>query len=310
MDRSRRQGAWGGGGRGQAKDSAPPPASSRLTLKPRRNRRRPESLWSRLPKPGEIADSCGRALRRSLPALVGAGVLAAVGGSAWAGYRWVTTSPRFAIEQISVQGNHHLTADEIRAALPVHVGDNLFATSLGRVERSLRDNPWVADVELHRVLPHTISIEVREHQAAAVAELGGMYLVDAAGHAFKRAAEGSDEGAGLPVITGLDRDAYLADGEAIATQIRAALGALARWNAGAARPAISELRLDTRGALALVVADRDTAIELGPIDGTIGARMRTFDTAWGELADSEREHARAIHLDSGSDHVTVAFKDQ
>src|SRR5579863_2731331 len=102
MDRSRRPGV--------AKESAPPPPSaSRLTLKPRRNRRRtapPGSLWSRVPKPGAIVDACGRALRRGLPVIAAGCVALALGGTAWAGYHFVTTSPHFAITDIAVHGNH------------------------------------------------------------------------------------------------------------------------------------------------------------------------------------------------------------
>jgi hypothetical protein len=59
-----------------------------LTVKARQNRRKAAprgSIWSRLPKPAVIADACGRMLRRSLPALIGLGVIGAVGGTAWAG---------------------------------------------------------------------------------------------------------------------------------------------------------------------------------------------------------------------------------
>src|SRR5689334_4237861 len=87
-----------------------PPASSRLTVKPKPtpNRRRPTatpSLWTRVKgasKPAVVADACGRALRRAVPALIGIGVLGAIGGTAWAGYRFVTTSSRFAITEITI----------------------------------------------------------------------------------------------------------------------------------------------------------------------------------------------------------------
>src|SRR5512140_1526285 len=126
MDRSRRQGAP----RVPATPASPaptPPAASRLTVKPRpaRNRRRPSaapSLWARVPRPAAIADACGRALRRGLPAIIGMAVIGTIGGTAWAGYRFVTTSPRFAIDDIAIRGNHHLTSDQVRAALPVAVG--------------------------------------------------------------------------------------------------------------------------------------------------------------------------------------------
>ena len=303
MDRSRRQGA---------KEAVAPPPASRLTLKPRRhpNRRRPGSIWARLPSGRQIADACGRALRRSLPAAIAGVVLAAVGGSAWAGYRFVTTSPRFAITEIAVHGNHHLTAEQIRADLPVRIGDNVFAADLDHALRRLRANPWIASAAGHRVLPHTVIVEIREHEPAAIVELGGLYLVDASGHPFKRAELALGDGAGLPVVTGLPRDGYLADPDGTAARIRAALDALATWRAEPSRPAIGEVHVDRAGALVLHTYDGATEIELGAADAGLPARMQTFDAAWAALGDAERTRARAVHLDARPDHVTVAFKDQ
>lgn len=257
-------------------------------------------------KPAAVADACGRALRRSLPALIGLGVLGAIGGTAWAGYRFVTTSSRFAIAEIQIRGNHHLTDDQIRAALPVAVGDNVFAADLDTVTRELRANPWIASVDAHRILPHTIVIELREHVPAALAELGGLYLADASGHPFTRADDASRQG--LPVITGIARASYVAAPDATAKLIASALDALALWRAEGNRPAIGEVHVDPHDAqLVLYTYDHATAIHLGAIDPGLAARMRTFDVAWAELADSERDRARALHFDIRSDHVTVAF---
>jgi cell division protein FtsQ len=322
MDRSRRQGAGsvaaptapaGSAARATtrraptAPPAAPPPAASKLTFRARRNRRRQGSLWSRVPRPRAIADACGRALRRSLPATAAIGVLAAIGGTAWAGYRFVTTSPRFAIEELSVRGNVHLTADQVRASQHARPGDNMFATSLDEVVRELRANPWIVDAEAHRVLPHTIEIAIRERTAEALAELGGVYLVDATGHPFKRAELDVDDLAGLPVLTGLDRAAYLADPDATADTLRRMLDAVASWRAEPSRPAIGEAHLDARGAVTLQLYDASTAIQLGALDANLDARLHMFDAAWTDLSDGERARARTIHLDTRPDHVTVAF---
>src|SRR5262249_52382758 len=160
-------------------------------------------LWSRIPRPPQIADACGRALRRTLPALAGAGVIAALCGSAWAGYHFVTTSPRFAITEIVVQGNHRLSDDDVRDAAGGRTGDSVFWTQLDVVVRELRENPWIIDAEAHRMLPDTIAIEIRERVAAGLADLGELYLVDPDGYPFKRAGVG--EADGLPLVTGLDR---------------------------------------------------------------------------------------------------------
>lgn len=264
-------------------------------------------LWSRLPRPAIVANACGRLVRRSLPALIGLAVIGAIGGTAWAGYRFVTTSSRFAINAIEVHGNHHVTGDQVRAALPVALGDNVFAANLDGLTRELRTNPWVASADAHRILPRTLVIDVREHVAAAVADLGGLYLVDADGRPFKRVE--LDDGAGLPIVTGLDRTAFVADPVTTARTIATALAALATWNDGH-RPSIGELHVDLHGALTLHTYDQATAIQLGTMDAGLAARMHTFDIAWAQLDDSERARARAIHLAPRLDHVTVAFTAQ
>jgi cell division septal protein FtsQ len=282
--------------------------SSRLTVRKHKNRRRPGSAWSRLPKPSLIVDACGRALRRSLRGVAVIAAVGAVGGSMWAGYRWITSSPRFALTAITVQGVQHLDADQLRAALPVHVGDNAFV-DLAEVSRAVLANPWVAAAEVHRVLPHTLAIEIHEHAAAAVIVLGELderYLVEPAGRPFKRVAPSGDDADGLPLITGITRAAFTADPEATAHTVHGAIAAADDWRTGA-RPAIGEIHVDPHGAITLRTRDRAIAIQLGPLGGPIALRMHTFDAAWAGLTEAERARARAIHLDGRSDHVTVAF---
>ena len=274
-------------------------------MRKHKNRRRPGSVWSRLPKPGAIADACGRAVRRSLPAVAAVAVLGAAGGGVWAGHRWLTTSPRFAITAITVLGTHHVDPEDLRAALPIRVGDNVFA-GLAGVARAAHANPWIAAAEVHRILPHTIAIDVREHTAAAVVELGELYLVDASGRPFKRAALETAEGDGLPIITGIGRASYTADPEAAAATVRGAIAAFDGWNR-AARPAIGEVHVDRHGAVTLHTYDQAIAIQLGALGAELGARMHAFDAAWAGLSDAERARARSIHLDARPDHVTVAF---
>lgn len=310
MDRSRLTGATRG--RAPTAEVSPPspPASSRLTLRARKNRRRPASLWSRVPEAREVADACGRALRRSLPVLIATGAALGVVAALWLGYQFVTTSARYAITSIEVRGTSRLSADEIRAALPVAVGDNVFLASTDAVARELRRHPWIASARAQRILPGTILVEIREHEPAAVAMLGEPYLVGADGHPFKRE-EG--DGAGLPVVTGLDREAYRRDPAGAARAITLALEALARWRSGPERPPIGELHIGAHGALTLRTAGRGAAIELGlPGDDSLSlleARLRAFDTVWAELRDDThaRGRARTFHLDARPDHVTVAF---
>jgi cell division protein FtsQ len=290
--------------------------SSRLTVRRKQNRRRPESLWSRVTMPDRhaVLDACGRALRRSYPALVATLVIAALGGGIVLGVRFVTTSERFAIAEITIEGPTAARQDELRTRLPVAVGENIFTTDLADVTAALRRDPWVISASAHRVLPDTLVIEVRERSATAVVQLGDeFYLVDNTGHPFKRAHVDADEGRQLPMVTGLDRDRYRHAPDETAALVLHALEVLAHWRT-AARPEIGEIHVDAHHAITLRTYEQGAAIELGqlgPLAPTRGLddRFATFDAAWVELTDHERARVSTVHLDARSDHATVAFKD-
>ena len=253
-----------------------------------------------MPRRRELLDACGRALRRGLPAIVATAVIGMLGTGLWLGYRFVTTSERFAIAAIEVHGAAQLSPEAIRDALPAKVGDNIFVTDLDDVTRALGKNPWIRSVHAHRMLPDTLVVEIRERVATAVLQAGGeLYLVDEAGHPYKRAHVESGETANLPIVTGLaPRDT----GELVLR----ALDVLARWRASAMRPDISEIHVDANHAITLRTYDRGVSIQLGAIRD-LELRLATFDTAWRELTDSERARVTALHLDARSDQVTVAF---
>lgn len=306
MDRSRR---------GERRETEAPsiPSSSRLTVRKKSssNRRKPTSLWSRVPGPRALADGCGRAVRRSIPALVATAVVTTLGTGLWLGYRFVTTSDRFAIDSIEVHGTDRLTPDAVRAVLPVATGENLITADLDAAKRALRDEPWIATADVRRQLPSTLIVEIREHAPAVVVsfpvEQGEqLYLADAAGHPFKRASE--TERSDLPLVTGLSRADFRRDPEATAHRITSALDVLRQWHTADRLP-IRELRYDSHGGISLLSREPALAIELGAPAKDLAARLRTFDAVWNELSTDEHARARTIHLDTRLDHVTVSFKD-
>jgi cell division protein FtsQ len=295
------------------------PARSRLVAKPAGNRRKPEP--PRRIGPRAIADACRRAIRRAAPGLAVAGALAVVAGGAYAAYRYLTTSPRFAIATIDVRGNQTLTADEIRGLLTARVGDNLFRADVRAEAAALEAEPWIADADVRRELPDTLVIEIEERAAAAVVALdGGIYLADVRGVPFRRC----DDGAlaeHLPIVTGLERDAFTPAGPIAAgpQAVRAALAAMDAWRAVAGRPAAHEIHV-VDGALAVrteagLVVELGTApaVDVGGADptaiGGLTRRMRRFDHAWNHLSPDERTRARSIHVDheTRKDRVIVAF---
>lgn len=249
----------------------------------------------------------GASVRRLVPFL-GIGVLVAgvvVGGVF--GWRWLSHSPRFALEKIEVSGGTHVTAADVLAHANLAYGrDNLFALSTGAVARAVEGAPWVARAQVERSFPRTLRVIVTERQAVGLLVTDAPYLLDETGHPFKRAALEAGEATGLPVVTGLPREVWRKDPEAAAAAARLGLTLATRWNQDGARPRVGEVNLDTTG-VTLYTAEHAVALRLGRIDpAALDERLARFDATWRALSDDERATAQVVYLDSSrTDRVTV-----
>lgn len=251
-----------------------------------------------------------RGLRASLPALLTLFIIAAVVTGGVVGYRWLTGSERFAVHEVEVRGARALAPAEVERALAPTYGQNVFRVSLEAIERRLRAEPWIADASVRRSLPDRLVVDLEERKAAAVAELGGLYLVDELGRPFKRADVGRGEASGLLVVTGVDRSEYLRSPVESAARIRAALDA-ARVYRESGRPVLGEVRHDAHRGITLYTRRPVTAIRVGHVSGAgaLRRRLAAFDAAWAALSPGERAAASTFHLDRDDAplRVTVGF---
>jgi len=198
--------------------------------------------------------------------------VAALAGAAWAGQqavRHVVASPRFALREIRVNPTAHVGEDEMLALASVAPGDRLLSIDTDVVAARVASHPWVAAARVRRELPSALAIDITERSAAAVAVLGGLYLIDENGHPFKRAA--LDEADGLVLLTGISRQQYAAFKDASAAAYREALAILDEYrspDSGKSRPALSEIHIDPRYGFSLILNDGGAEIRLGRGDYT------------------------------------------
>jgi cell division protein FtsQ len=147
-------------------------------------------------------------------ALSGIGMLAAL---LIIGYLYLISNPYFAIREISVRGCKELTEKDILAMTAVKTSQNIFAVSLGDVEKRVRANPWIKEVSIGRELPDRLVIDLRERTAVSLVKKDtSFYLVDLDGVMFKKL-EMSDE-MDLPIVTGFqgtDKDAQILMGKTL-----------------------------------------------------------------------------------------------
>lgn len=249
----------------------------------------------------------------------------ALGGAVYAGRLaivHVVASPRFAVRAVRVSPAQplHVSRDALVRSAGVVMGDRLLAVDTDAMAERIAAHAWIAAARVRRELPSTVVIEVTERQAAALAVIGGLYLVDALGHPFKRAT--LEESEGLVVLTGISRTEYALVPEASQAVLREALELLEQYQhpdgmasvrtskgASHGRPVLSEIHVDARTGYSLILYDGGGEIRLGR--GDIAEKLARFDAIWADLARGPPDGLRAlrvVHLDGpASDRVPIRF---
>ena len=86
----------------------------------------------------------------------------------------------FAIDDIRVMGNSHLTSGRVIRETGIAPDGNVLSVDLEAVEVRLELDPWIASATVERSLPGTITIHVRERVAVVAVERDGAFDLVAA----------------------------------------------------------------------------------------------------------------------------------
>lgn len=185
-------------------------------------------------------------------------------GVAYGAERYITTSPRFALAEVVVDGNHFRSQTDVLSRAGLALGDNVFSIDLDAAQTKLEADPWIAEASLTRRLPDGILLSVHERQAAALVALGSdTYLSTSTGELFKKLEPGDP--VELPVITGVDPDIAFSDREGVARSIVRALDLASDYEHGALgqKQPLEEIHLGASGGITLVVGKGATQLVLG-----------------------------------------------
>jgi cell division protein FtsQ len=233
----------------------------------------------------------GRPLFAVLRAVLGVAlVLSLATALAIGGKRYVRTSPRFAVAEISVTGSRR-TADTIARIANLQKGSNVFTTDLDAARARLMQDPWIVDAKLARRLPDAIYVHVTEREAAGIVAIGETYLVSRDGEIIKRLEV--EEPVDLPIVTGLDVGRYAEDREGTRIWIKRALDLASDYERGplGKRAPLEEVHLSADGSVEIVVGKGGTVLALGA-----PPFRRKLDQAARVLAELDRRGAKADAL--------------
>ena len=242
--------------------------------------------------PAEVRRQAARALALVLPTVVALGL---IGGAAWATWIVGVKGDLLRVRDIRFSGLSQVTAAELRGLSPVQNGDHLLLSDLDGMAAALKRNPWVASVEITRRFPPALEVAVTERRAAALADLGGLYLVDARGQVFKRAVPG--DGLDLPLVTGLAREDHAVRRDEVTAVLQAALALLDRWReAGLDRRApVSEVHVGADLGVTVYAGDDGMEIRLG--QGDLPGKLERLGRVLSAL-EADGRRAEVLHLDN------------
>lgn len=182
----------------------------------------------------------------------------------WGLYRYAKTTPRFAINQIPVEGSHRLTDVQVAKLGGVSLGQNVFSVDTEAIERRLLASPWIRRATVVRRLPGELRIELEERQAAAIATLADrLYLVTREGEPFKQIGEGDPFD--LPVVTGVDLEQLVRDRPREIRRIGVAMEVLRHYERMplARVHAAQEVHLGDDGSVTVTVGKEGVVLHLG-----------------------------------------------
>ncbi len=246
----------------------PPPARSTAeSVKPA-----PRPSGPRFPR-------LGRALTAAKVALGAVIVIGASAGVAWGAKRYVTTSPRFAVKTITVEGNARLSPQDVAREGGLEVDSNVFAVDLDAAARAIEADPWVKTAKITRKLPGSLLVVVTEHEPAAVVAIDDkLFLASRSGEFFKEAS--AEDPLDLPVLTGISGAEVARDRVGVERSVVRALDVVdeLQKTSLAQRYPVEEVHLEADGTLSLVVGTDGIAIHLGrpPFRGKLEQAERVF----------------------------------
>lgn len=227
---------------------------------------------------------------------------------AWGAKRYMTSSPRFAIKTVQIDGHSRKSPQEVAAIGGIAIGENVFSVDLDLSRRKIEDDPWIKSATVTRKLPGSLVVTVVEHEPVLLVAIEDkLYLASRGGDVFKEALP--DDPLDMPVVTGIGATDVVRDRDGVQKDVQRALDVLdelARTTIVKRYP-LQEIHLVKDGTVEVTVGQGGIALHLGamPYRGKLEQAERVFD----ELAKRKTEPS-IIFLDNESspDRVVVRVR--
>lgn len=111
----------------------------------------------------------------------------------------IMLSPIFNIKNINVKNNNKISYEQIVSLSSIQINNNTFKYSKNDIKNKIKENAYIEEVKVKRLLPDVFEIEVKERTARLMLLFGNAYVyINSQGYIL----EISDENINLPIIKG------------------------------------------------------------------------------------------------------------
>lgn len=129
-----------------------------------------------------------------------------LGFLSWNLFNFIFSSNFCNIQEVIIQGNDFLSEEEIFFSSGIKLGENIFKLDLKKSINFLKQEPWIKEVEIKRVIPNKIIIYLTERESAAIVYSGEEYFFcTKEGMLLSKISE-PEETFDLPLISGLENN--------------------------------------------------------------------------------------------------------
>ena len=120
---------------------------------------------------------------------------------------WVYVSllgdPYFRVREVELEGNRNIPKETLLSLTVMGGMPNLFSINLKEAVKRIESHPWIEQVQVRKVFPNKILIQIEERKPIAIIQLEELYYIDAKGEVFSPV--GDRDKYNYPYLTGLNR---------------------------------------------------------------------------------------------------------
>lgn len=97
-------------------------------------------------------------------------------GALIAAFIFFMMSPLFNVAEVRVTGNNAISEDTIISLSEITIGENIYKTSKNKIIQKIKQNAYIDRVEVKRILPNKVELQVKERTATYMLEYAGSFV--------------------------------------------------------------------------------------------------------------------------------------